>query len=388
MEAEMKTPNFLSRAAIVLAAAGVLGLACRGAEAQAPPVEGTNTKPPAYSPRKIDVMPRQAWGGYPYSAYLDAEVADPDVHRMLYEDENVRLLEVSNPPGLDVNMHGHPFPSVFVRDSGGSGGNAVVPEARTALEITAGAGAGGLFDPVLDPNSPFNGQGWQVGPPPAGWKFPSCTTSPPQAPHKPINRGSVPLHFYRVEFPHLDAEEIRSRWKALYPWMLEPKKPVKELVPGPALGPNFSEQWPYPVAYDEIAAAPNNYRQLFNDGHLRLIEVTVRPGETTPMAGTPYPSVSAFYAISGNPQDVTDIKLDPKSPLNGQGAGYGPPPTVMDMKVPSCMTMAPQAPHAIHNGGTAPLHYYRVEFIRVDGDDFPTRWQQWYPWMKYMKNMR
>ena len=60
----------------------------------------------------------------------------------------------------------------------------------------------------------------------------------------------------------------------------------------------------------------------------------------------------------------------------------------MNMKVPTCTTMAPQAPHAIHNGGTAPLHYYRVEFIRVDGDDFPTHWQRWYPWMKYMKNMR
>ena len=381
----MNALNFSSRTALVISTLGVFALACVGVRAQSAQTEPNNSTPRAYSPSKIDVTPRKAWGGYPYSVYLDAEVADPDVHRMLYEDENVRLLEVSNPPGLDVNMHGHPLPSVFVRDSGGMGG---ATAARSTLEITAGAGAGGLFDAVLDPTSAFNGQGWQVGPPPAGLKFPSCTTTPPQAPHKPINRGSVPLHFYRVEFPHLDAEDIQTHWKELYPWMMEPKKPVKELVPGPGLGANFSENWPYPIAYDEIMAAPNNYRQLFNDGHLRLIEVTVRTGETTPMAGTPYPSVSTFYAISGDPSQVTDVKLDPDSSLNGQGAGYGPPPTVMNMKVPTCMTMGPQAPHAIHNGGTVPLHYYRVELMRVDGDDFPTHWQQWYPWMKYMKNMR
>jgi len=363
-----------------------------GVRAQSPSDDGAakaKAQPPAYSPSSEEAKPRTGWGGYPYSPFLDAEVADSDVHRMLYEDENVRLLEVSNPPGLDVKMHGHPFASVFVRDSGGTGGGGSgATVVRTTQETAAGVGAGGLFDPTLDANSPFNGQGWQVGPPPAGLKFPSCTTSPPQAPHKPINRGAVPLHFYRVEFPHLDGEDIQTHWKEWYPWMLKPEKPVKELVRGSSLGPNVSDKWPYPMAYDELQAAPNNYRELFNDGHLRLLEVTIRPGETTPMAGTPYPSVLTFYSISGNPSNVTDAKLDPDSPLNGQGAGYGPPPSVMNMKVPTCTTMAPQAPHAIHNGGSVPLHYYRVELIRVDGDDFPTHWQEWYPWMKYMKYMR
>jgi hypothetical protein len=36
----------------------------------------------------------------------------------------------------------------------------------------------------------------------------------------------------------------------------------------------------------------------------------------------------------------------------------------------------------------APLHYCRIEFKRVDGDDFASHWQKWYSWMKYMKNMR
>ena len=197
----------------------------------------------------------------------------------------------------------------------------------------------------------------------------------------------MPLHFYRVEFPHLDAEEIRTRWKELYPWMLEPKKPVKELVPGPGLGPNFSQQWPYPIAYDEIAAAPNNYRQLFNDGHLRLIEVTVRPGETTPMHGDPYPAVLAFNTTT-DPSLVTDTNLDPDSTMNGQGSGYGRAPNVHNMKVPTCMTTAPRAPHKVHNAGNAALHYYRIEYKRIDGPDFETNWQKWYPRMAYMKYLR
>jgi hypothetical protein len=34
------------------------------------------------------------------------------------------------------------------------------------------------------------------------------------------------------------------------------------------------------------------------------------------------------------------------------------------------------------------LHYYRIEFKRLDGDGLQSHWQEWYPWMKYMKNMR
>ena len=50
--------------------------------------------------------------------------------------------------------------------------------------------------------------------------------------------------------------------------------------------------------------------------------------------------------------------------------------------------MAPQAPHALHNGGAAPLHYYRIEYKRIDGDGFAANWKKWYPWMLYMPYMR
>jgi hypothetical protein len=334
---------------------------------------------------KKDVPPRpaQAWGGYPYPRETDAEIADGDVHRVLYADDRVMFLEVTNPPGLDVRMHGHPFASVFVRDSGALPGNAAAPPTGGS-----GAPAGSLNDGLLDPKSEFNQAGWGNGPAPQGMNFPSCTTSQPQAPHKPINHGTVPLHFYRVEFLRLDGEDIQKHWQEWYPEMAKPVKPAKNLVPGPALGPNFSPKWPYPIAYEITTAAPNNYRVLFEDGHLRFIEVTIRPGETTPMSGDPYPSVIAINSLSGDPSLVTDTKLDPESPLNGQGAGHAPPPKFRDMKVPLCTTYAPLAPHKIHNGGSVPLHYYLVDFKRVDGEAFAAKWRKWYPWMQFMQFMR
>ena len=60
------------------------------------------------------------WRYLNLASYDAIEVADPDVHRVLFENENVMFLEVANPPGLDVRMHGHPYPSVFARDTGGA----------------------------------------------------------------------------------------------------------------------------------------------------------------------------------------------------------------------------------------------------------------------------
>jgi hypothetical protein len=388
----MEVSKFSLRgAAVLLGAVGALGATWAVVRAQAPS-KAAGGEGRSYSPLSTvisETPPRTPWGTYPYSAFLDAEIADSDVHRVLYADNRTMLMEVSNPPGLDVHMHGHPYASVFVRDSGSTAGApGAVPDRIANNSNATGAGSGGLADPVLDPTSPFNGQGWGSGPAPKGMEYPACTTSPPQAPHKPMNRGVVPLHFYRIEFRRLDGEDIQSHWKEWYPEAVEKVAPVKDLVPGPNLGPNFSKEWPYPIVYDGIQAAPNNYKLLFEDQHLRFVEVIVRPGETTPMHGDPYTSVLAIGSISGDPSSVTYTKLEANSPLNGQGSGHGAAPTIMNMKVPLCETQTPRAPYAIHNGGSVPLHYYQFDFKRIDGAGFVTNWQKWYPWMMYMKYMR
>ena len=52
------------------------------------------------------------------------------------------------------------------------------------------------------------------------------------------------------------------------------------------------------------------------------------------------------------------------------------------------MTTAPWVPYKVQNASNAPLHYYCIEYKRIDGEDFKTQWQQWYPWAMYIRYMR
>src|SRR6266850_6762291 len=80
--------------------------------------------------------------------------------------------------------------------------------------------------------------------------------------------------------------------------------------------------WPYADAYDEVTAAVGVYRVRYEDDHIRLVEVGLFPGGRTDMHGDPFPTVTASDAPEPK---ITDVKLEPDSKLNGQGAGHAPP---------------------------------------------------------------
>lgn len=121
---------------------------------------------------------------------------------------------------------------------------------------------------------------------------------------------------------------------------------------------------------DEIKAAPNNYKLHYEDAHIRLVEVVVRPGETEKMHTDPYPSVIAYDGAI--PAKLTDSGPPP-------AMSHGPAPKGVDF--PTCDTSAPEGLHALTNNDTFPLHAYRIEFKRIDGDAYRTNWKTWYPWM-------
>jgi hypothetical protein len=135
--------------------------------------------------------------------------------------------------------------------------------------------------------------------------------------------------------------------------------------------------WPYADAYDSVMAAGEVYHTRYEDEHVRLVEVAYFPGVHSNMHGHPWPSV--FASDSLTPMGIVNVTLDPDSPLNGQGGGHAPPP--QGMQYPTCWTLGPQAPHAVTNNDTFPLHFYRLEFKRIDGDGIKTNWKTWYPWM-------
>lgn len=58
----------------------------------------------------------------PASHPHDAVAAAPYSHRVMFEDEHVRVLEIRLPPGASEPVHIHALPSVIYGETGGEGG--------------------------------------------------------------------------------------------------------------------------------------------------------------------------------------------------------------------------------------------------------------------------
>lgn len=256
--------------------------------------------------------------GYDYPSSYDAEVAAPAVHRVHYSDDHIILMEVANPPGYRMQMHGHPYPSIFARSSG-----------QTHL------GGGGPTDQYLEPDGGRNGEHWHSAPAPKGTPSLECTAADPQAPHRPVNRGAAPLHFYRIEFKRVDDDS-----------------------PGAA------------KRRDGRAGD----QKLFEDDVVRLFEVSLAPGSDGQAAAVRYPSVLAVD---------TQRAFDALDAAAGPGVGRSLAPTGLSM--PRCLTLDADSRLVLRNPSAAAIHYYRLEFKRIEGDALKDRWREWYPFMAEMR---
>ncbi len=316
-----------------------------------------------------------AWS---YAMSYDSVKAAPQNRRLLYEDGKLRFIEVNIGPGDKEPISGEPYPSVYLYDG---------PQPDAAQ----------IVDTKLDPSSALNGQGAGHGSAPAGSEFPTCDTMAPLAPHQIVNNGTIPVHFYILEFKRLDGADLGANWREWYPWMVGPIPEVKNLDPAKQ-GPPFSKEWPYPIAMDSVKAAPNNHKALYADERVRLVEVTERPesqgkpahrdhpsrsvlvNDTAPAA--PQPNAAALSAAApsaaaptppaktplGKPGpyhkgEIGDYQWDPNAVPWLRGAPARPP---SGMLAPSCSAAMPQTLHAHINGGEVPGHFYRIEFLRTD----------------------
>jgi hypothetical protein len=122
--------------------------------------------------------------------------------------------------------------------------------------------------------------------------------------------------------------------------------------------------WHWPRALEAVEAAPKNHKVLFENDHVRLLEVTVQPGETENMHGHPSPSVFALDAIQ--PKGSNHILDGDTQPVKRAYEGA-------DWHTPQCMTMGTQAPHQITNLDTFPQHFYRIEFKKMDGKSIESK---------------
>jgi len=123
----------------------------------------------------------------------------------------------------------------------------------------------------------------------------------------------------------------------------------------------------WPVSMEATHAAPKIHQVLFENNSVRLLEVTVQPGQTEPLHWHMYPSV---FAINGVQAALTDHTADStnKRPRQYEDA---------DWSQPQCRTMPVQAPHQVTNSDSFPVHFYRLEFKKMDGKNIETDWDRY-----------
>lgn len=110
----------------------------------------------------------------------DAVEAASKSHDVLFENENIRLLIVSIPPGESAPLHRHDLPSVLIIDS-----------YTTTTEETAG----GLR--IMSETLPDEAQ------------VPLVLVKEPQGAHAITNAETRSLHLYRLEFKSLEFRNVR-----------------------------------------------------------------------------------------------------------------------------------------------------------------------------------
>lgn len=113
-------------------------------------------------------------GSYPY----DAVAAAPYSHRVLFEDEHVRVLEINLPALATEPIHVHALPSVIMGETGGAGG--------AKFRYTEYEMRNGKFVEVAHNDVE----------PSAGYR---AVWSGPEGPHAITNIGQVGVKFQRIE---------------------------------------------------------------------------------------------------------------------------------------------------------------------------------------------
>ena len=112
---------------------------------------------------------------------------------------------------------------------------------------------------------------------------------------------------------------------------------------------------PWPKENDAVIAAPRNHKILLENKNVRVLDVTVAPGETEPVHSHRWPSVLYVLAAGDfiDRDGEGDVILDTrqlKTPL----------------QYPMTIWKDPEAPHAVENlSKTITLHLIRVEMKKI-----------------------
>jgi len=287
------------------------------------------------------------------TAPLAAAQSQRSAEKVLFEDDHIRFVEVTNWPGT-TTAPAVPYSSVLMSDAAWP----VVQEAA----VDAAAGSTEHSQRVIPrDNRPY----------------PWCQTRNPVGARTVTVKGDFPQHYFRIDYKRIDGTDFGANWQTWYPGVFGPAAKVVA-DPGKKLqaGKPFSKEWPYDIGYSAIVSAPANHTMLYEDDHIQLLEVAIREGEKENMHGHPYPSV---YADDGGFAPAGAVYKNATL-----GPDVGPPWGKMTAdpsasKFPLCFSAVPEAPHEVSVVKGPPQHFYRIHFKRVDGEGIQSKWRTWYP---------
>ncbi|MGH7517077.1 MAG: hypothetical protein ACREOC_06365 [Gemmatimonadales bacterium] len=105
----------------------------------------------------------------------------------------------------------------------------------------------------------------------------------------------------------------------------------------------------WPDSLDAVRAAPANHRMVLENDAVRVLDVTVRPGEREPLHAHCWPS-AMYLMAAGRYRDY-----------DASGAVLADVKAAPDSIFPMTLWVEPEAPHAVENLDARPVRLLRVE---------------------------
>jgi mannose-6-phosphate isomerase-like protein (cupin superfamily) len=142
--------------------------------------------------------------------------------------------------------------------------------------------------------------------------------TPPEGPHSDENRDDLPAKLIQIE------NKVATN--------------------------RSQETCPWPANLDGVKAAPGNHKVIFENEHVRVLEVTIAPHSKEPIHAHCWPSI--LYVQQGG--DIIDRDANGKVLFDSRQLKVKP-------TFPFVQWTPPQAPHSVENLADVPMKLIRFE---------------------------
>ena len=227
----------------------------------------------------------------PWPANLDGVIAAPETHKVIFENEQVRVLEVAIPPHGKERVHTHCWPSTIY-----------FQQIRDLIS--------------RDPDGKLIFDSRQM---------------------KESEKQKAPFVMWGAsEGPHWDENPDDLTIKMIQVEQIQPDNRLREPCP-----------W---ADVDAVKAAPGNHKIIFENEHVRVLEVTIAPHSKEPVHAHCWPS-TLYIQQAGE-----SIDRDANGKILFDSRQLKVKPTF-----PFVQWTPPQGPHAVENLADVPTKLIRIE---------------------------